>query len=110
MGEDPITLFSKLADRYPRKRGVDKVRHVVIDALRALPEKWSHVRHAALYYPHFLDPYQERVEEWNREVADVSPVPAPPRHIPARTCRHWVAGFVSLTLSATTHPFIPGIS
>jgi hypothetical protein len=46
MGEDPITLFSKLADRYPRKRGVDKVRDVVIDALRALPEKWSHVRHA----------------------------------------------------------------
>jgi hypothetical protein len=54
MGEGPITLFSKLADRYPRKRGVDKVRDVVIDALRALPEKWSHVRHAtASHYPHF---------------------------------------------------------
>lgn len=28
-----------------------------------------------LYYPDFWDPYQERVEEWNKEVADVSPVP-----------------------------------
>jgi hypothetical protein len=72
MGEDPITLFSKLSDRYPRKRGVDKVRDVVIDALRALPEKWSHVGHATASVLSLLwDPYQERVEEWNREVADV---------------------------------------
>ena len=72
LAEDPITIFSKLSQRYPRKTGGDKARDIVIDALRALPEKFRTLGHfTASVISLFWDPYQERVEEWNKEVADV---------------------------------------
>jgi hypothetical protein len=72
LDEDPITLFSKLSERYPQKGGIEKVRDAVIDSLRALPEKFAVVGHAtASVLSMFWDPYQQRVEEWNKEVADV---------------------------------------
>jgi hypothetical protein len=72
MTEDPIAIFSKLSERYPRKSGVDKARDSIIDGLRALPEKLAPLGHAtASVLALFWDPYQDRVEEWNKEVADV---------------------------------------
>jgi hypothetical protein len=72
LDEEPITIFSKLSERYPRKAGIEKVRDVVIDSLRALPERFAALGHAtASVLSMFWDPYQERVEEWNEEVVDV---------------------------------------
>jgi hypothetical protein len=72
LAEDPITIFSRLSERYPEKTGGEKARDVVIDALRALPERAAALGHfTASLFSLFWDPYQARVEDWHREVADV---------------------------------------
>jgi hypothetical protein len=72
LAEDPITIFTKLSQRYPRKTAGEKARDVVVDALRAIPEPLAPLGHAtASVLSLFWDPYQDRVEDWNREVAEV---------------------------------------